>query len=91
VLFGYGGIRLTSEAMTFDPQLPPSVTNVKFGEINYMNNKLRVVFDENRVTVTKTNNVGVQLYLKTHTGNQSKITQNEPITFVRGSFSLFTQ
>lgn len=33
LLFGYGGIRLRDDSMTFDPQLPPNITRVDFGRV----------------------------------------------------------
>jgi len=91
VLFGYGGIRLSKDMITFSPQLPPLVKAIQFGQINYLNNKLRISFDDKTVSVTKTNPEGQSLSLKTSLGDTFSLIQNKTATFPRGPFSVSSQ
>jgi len=49
VVYGYGGIRILSDQLDFNPTLPPNVTMVVYRSIDYFGNQFDFEFDENQM------------------------------------------
>ncbi|XP_064618456.1 uncharacterized protein LOC135482416 [Liolophura sinensis] len=65
VYFGYGGVRIYNEHMSFNPRLPPMTSGLRLLGMNYLGNSLDVVIRHNTVSITVTHSSQLEpLYLK---------------------------
>lgn len=65
VYFGYGGVRIYNEHLSFNPRLPPMTSGFRLLGMNYLGNSLDVVIRHYTVSVTVTNSSQLEpLYLK---------------------------
>jgi len=63
LLFGYGGIRLRSESLDFDPVLPPGCSEMRFTGIDYMGSSLSLTVADRNMTFMLTSAGRFQLCL----------------------------
>lgn len=54
VFFGYGGVRLHVEQLTFDPKLPPGTDGMKLIDVDYLGSRFDVTIQAERVLINVT-------------------------------------
>ncbi|KAK6182582.1 hypothetical protein SNE40_010234 [Patella caerulea] len=90
VLFGYGGARLHTEKLTFNPKLPPSTEGLRFTGLNYVGNSLDIVIKPDYVTVVArmTSEENPLILTVNKSGASHKIQKDKEILITRQAFTL---
>ncbi|XP_064597126.1 uncharacterized protein LOC135463672 [Liolophura sinensis] len=90
VFFGYGGVRLQVEQLTFDPRLPPGTDGMKLIDVDYLGSRFDVIIKAERVQINVTEApLGSELILTVSSdGSQFLLTKGRLIDMAREAFSL---
>ncbi|XP_070540415.1 protein-glucosylgalactosylhydroxylysine glucosidase-like [Ptychodera flava] len=92
IIFGYGGIRLRVDELTFDPVLPPNVNTLNFKNLKYLGSVFDFFFDQYKISI-KVERVDPNhaIKLQTEDGNKYAFVQGQLIEFDRTSGRIFSE
>jgi trehalose/maltose hydrolase-like predicted phosphorylase len=79
ILFGFGGIRIGDEFLSFNPILPPNTKSMKMRKIHYRGGQLEVEFDSSKTVVSQFNPSGPIMQLQLSNGDTRLLLPNKPI------------
>jgi trehalose/maltose hydrolase-like predicted phosphorylase len=79
ILNGYGGIRVNSEQLTLDPQLPPNAEQFLFKRYKYWDNALDITIRRDSLTLTLVTEGHVPLVVIDVERNRHKLEMNKPL------------
>jgi len=84
IIFGYGGLRITSNQYSFTPQLPPKTDSLLIKQLNYLGSTLNVFWNTTIIQVELTYNApNVQLTLFSQ--ESTLLVENLPIILPFGT------
>ncbi|XP_067687126.1 protein-glucosylgalactosylhydroxylysine glucosidase-like [Haliotis asinina] len=92
LFFGYGGTRIFTEHMEFDPRVPPGNKALKFIGTNYLGNSLDIeIYTKKVIVITREASTEYPLILRvTGTGAEHWLRQGKEIVIGRVPFSIRT-
>lgn len=88
VLFGYGGLRVESKGLRFEPQLPPNTTTMKLRGVNYLDTQLDVFWTQNQVTLSSWKSSKSTLNVIVGTAPVQRLLPGQSVTFSTGIFTI---
>lgn len=77
LVFGYGGVRLRTDHLEFNPKLPLNLTHIKLKGLDYLGNSIDVEIMEDKVQVTIRKMSAKQLYVSRYIGTMEIVAKLE--------------